>query len=254
MKLITFNVNGIRSAMSKGLVQWLDEQQYDIVCMQETKARLEQIDATHFNNLGYNIYWHSAQKAGYSGVATFTKIKPVDVQIGMGIERFDSEGRVLITYFGDWALLNCYFPSGTSGEERQNVKYDFLDEFFNWINEFKKTHPNIIVVGDYNIAHNNIDIHDPKGNKKSSGFLPEERAWMDKWFESGFVDAFRHINPEKQTYTWWTFRFNARKNNKGWRIDYASVTDSLAAKIKGSDNLNDAVFSDHCPVSIDIDL
>ena len=172
----------------------------------------------------------------------------------MNLSRYDSEGRVIRADFGDWTLLNCYFPSGTSGDERQALKMDFLSDMYTWIEELKKTRPKIILVGDYNIAHTELDIHSPKTNNKTSGFLPEERAWMTKWFESGFTDAFRFKNPTLQEYSWWSTRFNSRASNKGWRIDYQSVTNNLADKIISCRQLNEAVHSDHCPVLLEIDL
>jgi exodeoxyribonuclease-3 len=198
---------------------------------------------------GYHIYWHHAQKAGYSGVAVFSKLKADKVVEGMGNKTFDDEGRILRLDFGDWTLLNCYFPSGTSGDIRQTVKYEFLDAFLAWIQELRKERPNIIVQGDLNIAHNEVDIHDPKGNKKSSGFLPEERAWMTKWLsEVEFVDSFRFVNPELQKYSWWSMRSaTARSANKGWRIDYQIVTAPAKDRILAANLLNDAVHSDHCP-------
>ena len=174
--------------------------------------------------------------------------------VGCGIEKYDNEGRIIRADFGDWSILNCYFPSGSSGEERQAFKMEFLDDFFKWIKKLKKERPNLIVVGDYNIAHTEMDIHNPKSNKKSSGFLPEEREWMTKWLASGFTDAYRFINPEGEEYSWWTYRFGARKNNKGWRIDYQSVSESLKDKIFSARQLGDAVHSDHCPVFMEIDL
>lgn len=254
MKIVSYNVNGIRAASKKGLAEWLKDNPVDIFCVQETKAHQEQVDVTPFEELGYHHVWHSAQKKGYSGVATFSKTEPDQVVIGCGIEKYDQEGRILRTDYGDWTLLNCYFPSGTSGEERQAFKMEFLDDFFNWIGELKKERPNLIIVGDYNIAHTPNDIHDPVRNKKSSGFLPEEREWMSKWLDSGFVDAFRQIHPEKVEYSWWSYRAGARKNNKGWRIDYQSVSQPIADKIKDAYQMGDAVHSDHCPVYMEINL
>jgi exodeoxyribonuclease III len=254
LKIVSYNVNGIRAAITKGFVEWLDAGKYDIVCVQETKAQQDQVELGEIEKLGYHHCWHSAQKKGYSGVATFSKIKPDLVVIGCGISKYDNEGRILRTDFGDWTLLNCYFPSGTTGDVRQKVKYEFLDDFYSWIQELKKERPKLIVVGDYNIAHTEKDIHDPKGNKDSSGFLPEERAWMTKWLGSGMVDTFRKVHLEKVEYSWWSFRFNARANNKGWRIDYQSVTENLADKIQKVSHLYEANHSDHCAVLMEINL
>ena len=253
-KIISYNVNGIRAAVKKGFWDFIKEGKFDIVCLQETKAHVEQVDVEPLEAMGYHHHWFSAQKKGYSSVAIFSKQKPDNIEIGCGIEKYDNEGRIIRADFGDWSILNCYFPSGSSGEERQAFKMEFLDDFFKWIKKLKKKRPNLIVVGDYNIAHTEMDIHNPKSNKKSSGFLPEEREWMTKWLASGFTDAYRHMNPEGEEYSWWTYRFGARKNNKGWRIDYQSVSDSLKDKIKEAKQLGDAVHSDHCPVFMKIDL
>jgi exodeoxyribonuclease-3 len=252
--IISYNVNGIRSAMNKSLFDWIAEDPFDIICLQETKAQPDQVDFVPIEALGYRHYWYSAEKKGYSGVATFSKREPTLVAVGCGIEKYDREGRILRTDFGDWTLLNCYFPSGTTGDERQAFKYGFLDDFFSWIEELKKKRPKLIVVGDYNIAHTEKDIHSPKTNQNSSGFLPEERAWLTKWFNSGFTDAFRQVYPEKIEYSWWSFRANARSNNKGWRIDYQSVTDNLKDKVLDVRHINEAAHSDHCPVWMKIDL
>ena len=254
VKIISYNVNGIRAAIKKGLVDWIKANDFDIICVQETKAMKEQTSVVLFEELGYTHHWHSAEKKGYSGVATFSKSTPNNIIAGCGIDKYDKEGRILRTDFGNWTLLNCYFPSGTSGDERQAFKYEFLDDFFIWANDLKKERPNLIILGDYNIAHTEIDIHNPVSNKKSSGFLPEERAWLTKWFENGFSDSFRHKHPDKVEYSWWSFRANARANNKGWRIDYQSVTDNLRDKILQAHHLNDAKHSDHCPVFLEIDL
>jgi exodeoxyribonuclease-3 len=253
-KIISYNVNGIRAATNKGLMDWIKENDFDIVSVQEIKAMKEQAPLALIEDMGYHHHWHSAEKKGYSGVATFSKKAPDNVVIGCGIEKYDREGRIIRTDFGEVTLLNCYFPSGTMGGPRQDFKYEFLDDFFFWINDLKKERPNLIIVGDYNIAHTEMDIHNPKSNKNSSGFLPEERAWMTKWFESGFIDAFRHANPELVQYSWWSYRANARANNKGWRIDYQSVSEPLKDKIKESYQIKDAVHSDHCPVFLDIEI
>lgn len=252
--IISYNVNGIRSAINKSFLEWLASEQFDIVCLQETKAQPQDVPLLEIEALGYQHYWHSAEKKGYSGLATFCKKTPDNIVVGCGIEKYDREGRILRTDFGDWSLLNCYFPSGTTGDERQAFKMEFLEDFFQWISELKKKRPNLIVVGDYNIAHTEQDIHNPKSNKNSSGFLPEERAWMTKWFENGFTDAFRHAHPEMEEYSWWSFRANARGNNKGWRIDYQSVTDNLANRIVDARQLTSVMHSDHCPVWMKIDL
>jgi exodeoxyribonuclease-3 len=254
LKIISYNLNGIRSALNKGFGEWIQQRDFDIICIQETKAQQEQINHGLFETLGYHDHWHSAEKKGYSGVLTLSKQKPDKVVIGCGEPRFDSEGRILRTDFGDLTVLNCYFPSGTTGDVRQAVKMEFLDFFFDWAHELRKERPNLVIVGDYNIAHTEIDIHNPVGNKNSSGFLPEERAWMTKWFENGFTDAFRYKHPEKVEYSWWSFRANARANNKGWRIDYQSVTDNLRDKIVDAGHYNEAVHSDHCPVWMEIAL
>lgn len=255
MKIISYNVNGIRAALNKGLEEWLQAGDYDIVCIQEIKATPDQLDTTVFNALGFeHQYWHPAEKKGYSGTLTLSKKPASFISKTTTMEAFDKEGRILRTDFAGFTLLNCYFPSGTSGEERQDFKMTFLDQFLDWVNILKKENPNIIVVGDYNIAHHEIDIHDPKGNKNTTGFLPEERQWMTKWLNHGFVDAFRYLNPEQVQYSWWSYRAGARAKNKGWRIDYQSVSESLKDKIQSATQLNDAVHSDHCPVLVTYDL
>ena len=255
MRIVTYNVNGIRAAIRKGFMEWLETDPADVVCLQETKAMKENIDHEALEALGYHNYWFSAEKKGYSGVAIFTKIKPDNVVEGNGMKQSDIEGRVIRADFGDTTLICAYFPSGTSGTERQTYKYQWLDEFHDYLLKLRKERPNIIVVGDYNICHKEIDIHNPKGNKKSSGFLPEERAWMDKFFESGFIDTFRHFNEDPHHYTWWSQRFpTVREQNKGWRIDYISVTEPLRAKLKAADIYPDVKHSDHCPCYLEIDI
>jgi exodeoxyribonuclease III len=246
MKIITYNVNGIRSASSKGLREYIAESQADFVCFQELKALPEQIDAAEFESLGYQCYWFSAQKKGYSGVGIITKHAPLKVVNGCEHELYDSEGRVMRLDYSWGSVISAYFPSGTSGDERQNVKMDFLNHFFDHIQDLRKLIPNLVVCGDYNICHQAIDIHDPVSNKNSTGFLPEERDWMSKWFDSGFTDSFRSLHEgEAHNYTWWSFRANARANNKGWRIDYISVSGDLNIADSGIDP--SAKHSDHCP-------
>lgn len=250
--IVSYNVNGIRAALKKDWLGWLRAGDFDIVCVQETKARPEQVDVSLFEQLGYQSCWFSAEKKGYSGVATFAKIAPDNVIQGCAIEKFDNEGRVLRTDFADLTVLNCYFPSGTSGDERQALKIDFLNDIYDYAHALKKERPNLVVVGDYNIAHNEIDLHDPKRNKKTTGFLPAERAWMDKWFSSGFTDAFRYKHPERVQYSWWSYRAGARSKNKGWRIDYQSVSDNLKDKIVDAYQMTEVVHSDHCPVYLEL--
>jgi len=248
VNIISYNVNGIRAALSKGLADWLQSVPCDVLCIQETKAQLDQVDLNALSDLGFQSAWHSAEKKGYSGVATFFKTKPDLIQEGMGIAKYDGEGRVLRTDWGAITLLNCYFPSGTTGDIRQAFKMEFLSDFMSYASELKKSRPHLIIGGDYNIAHTERDIHDPKGNKNSSGFLPEERDWMTAWFENGFVDSFRKLHPESIEYSWWTYRAGARAKNKGWRIDYLSTTEGLAGQIAAAGHYPDAFHSDHCPV------
>lgn len=252
--IISYNLNGLRSAISKSLLDWMREHNADLYCFQETKAQPDQVDPAVFADMGYRQYWHSAEKKGYSGVLTLSRREPDLVVEGCGIPRYDNEGRILRTDFGDWTLLNCYFPSGTTGEVRQQVKMEFLDDFFQWVEALRRERPRLIIVGDYNIAHTEKDIHDPVGNKKTSGFLPEERAWLSRWFDIGFTDAFRYLHPDKVEYSWWSFRARAREKNKGWRIDYQSVSDNLRDGLRRATQLTDAYHSDHCPVLIEIDL
>jgi exodeoxyribonuclease-3 len=256
MRIISYNTNGIRAAIKKGLLDWLATNPADIICIQETKASRGDIDHQPFDALGYESHWFSAQKKGYSGVAIFSKLNPTFIQEGTGIEQSDFEGRVIRADFGDITLINAYFPSGTSGDERQTYKYQWLREFHTWLNELRKTRPKLIICGDYNIAHNAIDIHDPKGNKNSSGFLPEERAWMDQFVADGYIDTFRHINPdEPHRYSWWSQRFpSVRLQNKGWRIDYITVTEPIMAAIKDADIFPDVKHSDHCPIYLELSL
>jgi exodeoxyribonuclease-3 len=254
MRIISYNVNGIRAAMKKGFCEWLKTDPADIICVQETKAVRENIDPCLINDLGFHDYWYSAEKPGYSGVAVFTKLKPDFLQPGNGYMQSDAEGRVMRLDFGDITLVNAYFPAGTSGEARQAYKYAWLNEFLDYLKNLQRERPKLVVCGDYNIAHREIDIHDPKGNKKNSGFLPEERAWMDNFFDSGFTDAFRFINPHPHQYSWWSTRFpSVRVNNKGWRLDYINVTDHLKNKIKDASIMCDIKHSDHCPVYLELE-
>lgn len=256
MRIISYNVNGIRAAINKGFVDWLKTDPADVICVQETKALKENVNHQLITAAGYQDYWFSAQKKGYSGVAIFTRIQPNHIEYGTGHKISDDEGRVIQIDIGDIRILNAYFPSGTSGEERQSFKYVWLDEFLAYIKEIQKKHPRLVICGDYNIAHREIDIHDPRGNKNSSGFLPEERAWMDTFLNSGHHDTFRIIKPaEAHRYSWWSQRFpTVRQNNKGWRIDYISVTDALKSRVLDAEIYPDVKHSDHCPVYVKLKM
>ena len=253
MRIISYNVNGIRAAIKKGFIDWLKTDPADVICLQEIKASQGDVDCKELETAGYQHYWYSAQKKGYSGVAVFTKIKPDHIQYGTGHKVSDDEGRVIQLDFKDIRVINAYFPSGTSGDERQRFKYVWLEEFKNYLDELRKKYPNLILCGDYNIAHHEIDIHDPKGNKNSSGFLPEERAWMSKFLDSGWIDTFRSFHPEPHRYSWWSQRFpSVRVQNKGWRIDYFTATEPLKKKLKNAEIFPDIKHSDHCPIYLEI--
>lgn len=252
MKVISYNVNGIRAAVKKGLMEWLQAANPDVLCLQETKAQPEQIDHELIKETGYHGYYHSAQKKGYSGVAILTKTQPDHVEIGCGIDYIDLEGRIIRADFGDLSIMSVYIPSGTN-MLRQGLKMQFLEDFQNYITELKKERPNLIVCGDYNICHKAIDIHNPKQNANSSGFLPEEREWVSGFIESGFIDSFRYFNQEPDNYSWWSYRANARNNNKGWRIDYNMASAPLKSRLKRAAILPEAKHSDHCPVLLELD-
>lgn len=253
MKIITYNVNGLRAAVGKGLADWLANMQPDVCCIQETKLQPEQFPASVFEALGYRCYLHSARKKGYSGVAILAKQQPDHVEYGMGIEKYDQEGRFLRADFGPLSVVSVYHPSGTSGEERQGFKMEWLEDFQAYVTTLRQSRPGLVVCGDYNICHEPIDIHDPVRNAKNSGFLPEEREWMTRFLSAGFTDTFRFLHPERQEYTWWSYRFNARANNKGWRIDYCMVDDGLRPKVREAYILPDALHSDHCPAALVLD-
>lgn len=250
MKIVTYNVNGIRSAQSKGLLDWLRSTDADVVCLQEIKASLPDIDQAAFTDLGYFNYWYPAQKKGYSGVAILTKKEPKHVAYGSGLTQFDAEGRFIRADFDDLSVMSLYAPSGSSGEERQQVKFEFMDAFLPYAAELQQQLPKLVMCGDYNICHEAIDIHDPKGNAKSSGFLPEERAWFGELLASGWTDSFRHQVKEPHHYTWWSFRAGARANNKGWRIDYILTSKALQNQLGQVAIYPNAVHSDHCPSSL----
>jgi len=253
IKILSYNVNGIRAALNKGFESWLQAANPDVLCLQETKALQEQVDTQVFEKLGYKHFWFSAQKKGYSGVAILTKKEPQSIVYGTGIEQMDFEGRVLRVDYPDVSIISLYLPSGTN-TDRLDYKFQFMDEFQAYIDELKKEVPHLVICGDYNICHQAIDIHDPVRNKTVSGFLPEERAWIDGFMRAGFIDSFRHLNPNPHHYSWWSYRANARANNKGWRIDYALVAERLENKILKSYILPEAKHSDHCPVGVELNL
>ncbi len=251
MKILSYNVNGIRAALKKGVIDWLKAANPDVICIQETKAHKEQLDVAIFENAGYPYqYWFSAQKKGYSSVAIFCKEEPNHVAYGTGIETMDFEGRNIRVDFDEVSIMSMYLPSGTNSA-RLDYKFNYMDEILAYLSELRKTIPNLIVCGDYNICHEAIDIHNPK-MKGVSGFLPEERQWIGKFIDSGFIDSFRYINPESQQYSWWSYRANSRANNKGWRLDYAMVSEPLKNTISRAYILPEANHSDHCPIGLEL--
>lgn len=253
IKIVSYNINGIRSAADKGLSDFIQSEEADVWCFQEIKALENQIPESILHS-GFHAYWHPAEKKGYSGVGILTKEKPLHIEMGCGIPWIDKEGRVLRVDFASYSVMSVYMPSGTTGDLRQEVKYRFLDAFYEYIQSLLLDIPNLVVCGDYNICHKPIDIHDPKGNAKSSGFLPEERAWMDKWFNELMEDGFRLKNEDPHQYTWWSFRANSRANNKGWRIDYCSISKTLKPFLSEGFIRPEAKHSDHCPTGIMLNI
>lgn len=254
MRIISVNVNGIRSAAKKGFFAWLEQQNADVVCLQETKAQEHQLEQSEHYLNGYHSYFFDAEKKGYSGVALFCKTKPNNIISGLGWPDMDAEGRYIQADFDHISVASLYLPSGSSSEERQAVKFSFLDRFVPVLQEMKSMKREFVLCGDWNIAHKNIDIKNWRGNQKNSGFLPEERAWLDRLFdELGFVDAFRVVNQQADEYTWWSNRGQAWAKNVGWRIDYQITTPGLKGKVKASAIYKDERFSDHAPLIIDYD-
>ena len=253
-QIISYNVNGIRSALRKGLAQWLFLVDADIICLQEIKANSDQIDVTALTDLGYKCFWNSAKKPGYSGTAILSKINPDHVEYSSGMDLYDDEGRIIRADYGDISVISVYMPSGSSGDVRQEFKMKFLADFQAYIDKLKIDRPKLIISGDYNICHTSKDIHNPIRNKNTSGFLPEEREWMSQFIKSGFIDSFRYFNTDPNNYTWWSYRANSRAKNLGWRIDYHMISSALEAELNQAVIFSEVKHSDHCPLLVDVNF
>ena len=252
MKIVSYNINGIRAAIKKNFLNWIKTSSLDVICLQEIKANPTQFNPLDFESLGYHCFWYPAIKKGYSGVAILSKVKPKNVIWGCGNKAFDDEGRVLKAEYKNLNIFSCYFPSGSSGELRQKFKIDFLNFFYSFIKQ-NYTQDNNVISGDLNICHKEIDIHNPVANKNTSGFLPEEREWLSKLLKLGYVDTFRFLNKNPEWYSWWSYRANSRNNNKGWRIDYHLLSEQLKGSIKNAEILTNVYHSDHCPILLELD-
>ncbi|MFN8279607.1 MAG: exodeoxyribonuclease III [Saprospiraceae bacterium] len=248
IQIVSYNVNGLRSALQKGFVDWIKKGNYDLICLQETKVDQSLADPDMFYAQGYKTYWHCADKKGYSGVAILTRQEPNEVTVGCGIPIYDCEGRVIRADYKDWSLLNIYIPSGTTGEERHQFKMQFLQDIYPWIKELIYAHKKLIVVGDYNIVHKELDIHNPERKDNPSGYRPEERAWLDAWFTELFDDAFRIIKPESKEFSWWSYRAGSFGKDKGWRIDYQAISKPNSKLVKNFEHQREVRMSDHCPL------
>ena len=253
MRILSWNVNGMRAAVRKGFMEWFHAEAPDVMCLQEIKATPNDLTKEIADPVGYHAIWNPAQRKGYSGVAILSKKKPKEIHLGMGVDRFDIEGRIIRLEYKNFDLLNIYFPNGTSGPERLKYKMDFYDAFLDHCEALRKEGKKLVITGDVNTAHKAIDLKNPKPNEKNSGFLPEERAWMDKFVAHGYIDTFREFCQEPDHYTWWSYRANARANNKGWRLDYGMVAEALADRLKRSVILSEAKHSDHCPILLEVD-
>jgi len=253
MKIITYNINGIRAVLKKDFLRWLQAASPDVLCLQEIKAMEDQFDKSVFEEIGYHFYSFSAEKKGYSGVAILSKKKPTHIEFGCGMDKYDIEGRVIRADFGDYSVMSVYMPSGASKPERQLFKIQWLHDFYHYIDEVRLNNPNLIIGGDFNLCHKSIDIHNPVALDGYPGFTAEERAWMTGFLDKGYIDSFRRLNAEPHQYSWWSYRFGARLKNLGWRIDYLLVPESMNTQLIRSGHLSDAVHSDHCPVVIEIE-
>tara|TARA_B110000879_G_scaffold76686_1_gene106796 strand:+ start:254 stop:1018 length:765 start_codon:yes stop_codon:yes gene_type:complete len=254
MKIISYNVNGIRAAIKKGFIEWLKNSNTDVICIQEIKANEDQLDLSLFSEIGYKYnYWFSAKKKGYSGVAILSKHKPKHIEYGTGIDHMDFEGRNLRIDFEKISVMSLYLPSGTN-IARLEYKFQYMKEFKDYVQKLKENIPNLVICGDYNICHEAIDIHDPIRNSKVSGFLPWEREWLTDFINLGFIDSYRKLNKDPDRYSWWSYRANSRANNKGWRIDYNLVSNTLNSNIKSSSILDQIFHSDHCPIVVELNL
>ncbi len=247
MFIVSYNVNGIRSAIAKGLPEWMGQVMPDVLCIQESKAQTLQIPLEGFEALGYRSYWHPALRRGYSGVGILCRMQPDHVEYGLGIDKYDAEGRFMRVDFGDLSVISVYHPNGSSGEQRHFFKMQWLDDFLNYVQQLRRDRSRLVISGDFNICHRDIDIHDPVRHATSSGFLPEEREWMSRFIGTGFTDTFRHFNSQPNQYTWWSFRANARQKNLGWRIDYNMVTSNLLPRLSDAGIMPQVKHSDHCP-------
>lgn len=250
IELLSWNVNGIRAIYGKGFMEWLQSAKPDILCIQETKAHFEQLPKPLKEIDGYHVYYSSAARKGYSGVALFSRKKPLSVKNGFGIEKFDTEGRIIIAEFDHFLLFNIYYPNGKASGERLTYKMDFYDAFLDCADQYRSEGKSIVICGDVNTAHNEIDLARPKENEKYSGFLPEERAWIDKFLSHGYLDTFRILNGKKVQYSWWDYKTRARERNIGWRIDYFFISENIRTNLKKAYILSDVMGSDHCPVGI----
>lgn len=247
-KIVSYNVNGLRSAIGKGFSDWVSAQDFGLICLQETKMDESHADPDYFKALGYHTFWHCAEKKGYSGVLVMSKEKPLSIRYGTGMEVYDREGRFIMLDFKGFSLVNCYFPSGSAGESRHQFKMQFLNDMYPVFRQLAREKSKLIVVGDYNIVHQALDIHNPDRKDNPSGYRPDERAWLDRWFNELFLDSFRILYPDQQAFSWWSYRAGSYGKDKGWRIDYQSVTPELKSKVKDFKHHRDIRFSDHCPI------